>query len=255
MNLLYKSKKVISNREIYNKGKISLRNISLIESSKENCIEDLYLKKEILENQILENKKISEEILEKANEEYKNILQKANDKSIDIEKKSYEQGYNQGLKNGYEDGYKESYEDNIQKAQDECEKLINHANEILKSSKDKISDYIEKSKNEILSLSIAIAEQVLREKFEDENSMNVILKKAIKEYKLKSTFIVKTNPIYVESLEKECIDLKLKFNLKDDIFILGDKTIEKGNAVIEYDKGKILIGLDHVLEKIKAELI
>lgn len=195
------------------------------------------------------------EILESAQLESERLIQESKQEVENIEKKAYEQGHSQGLKNGYEDGYKEAYEDNIEKAKEEAEKIIQNANNILIEAKYELENYIKNNKANILDLSISIAEQVLREKFSDPSSMNNLLDSIIEEYSLKENFVVKVNPLYEENLDSQILELKEDYKINGDVFILSDESVEEGNAIIDSSKGRLVIGIDSVLDKVKEELL
>lgn len=169
--------------------------------------------------------------------------------------KAYEEGHNIGLRNGYEDGYKESYEDNIEKAKQESEEIVNKANNILLQANEQFTDFLKDSKKDIISLSVSIAEKVLKEKFKDEESMNNILEATIKEYEIKENFVIRTNAIYIEKVNEQLNELKNQQLIKGESFILADDFIEPGNAIIETNKGRLIVGVDCVLEKVKEELL
>ena len=49
--------------------------------------------------------------------------------------------------------------------------------------------------------------------------------------------------------------LKTKTSINKDVFVVCDESIEKGNAVIESVNGRLIIGIDDVLNKVKEELL
>ncbi|MFR1075495.1 MAG: hypothetical protein ACLSEL_03135, partial [Romboutsia timonensis] len=77
----------------------------------------------------------------------------------------------------------------------------------------------------------------------------------IKEYELKENFVILVNPIYKESLDKQILELKENNLINKDVFILSDESVDKGNALIESLNGKLVIGIDDVIGKIKEELL
>ena len=85
--------------------------------------------------------------------------------------------------------------------------------------------------------------------------MNLLILDVRKEYELKENFVVRVNEIYKESLDKQILELKENKVVDKDVFILGDESIDKGNAVIESVNGRLIIGIDDVLGKIKEELL
>ncbi|MGL5756424.1 MAG: FliH/SctL family protein [Paraclostridium sp.] len=211
--------------------------------------------REELELQIEQAKKEYEEIVKEAELKSESIIQQASESAKDIKKEAYEEGHTQGLKNGYEDGYKEAYEENIEKAKLESEEITNQANHILIDAKNKVANYLKDNKKQIIDLSITIAEKVLKEKFNEIDSMNKIIESAISEYEIKENFVIRTNSIYIESLNEEVTSLKEEQSIKGEVFILPDDSIDQGNAIIETNKGRLIIGIDCVLEKVKEELL
>lgn len=211
--------------------------------------------KEEIQEQLQKAKDTYDEIISKAKLESEKIIQDAHKECDDIKKRAYEEGHNLGVKNGYEDGYKEAYEDNIEKAKEESEEIINKANNILIESKDQVASYLKDNKKEIISLSISIAEKVLKEKFKDVDSMNNILEATINEYEIKENFVIRTNAMYIETLNAQLNDLKKQQSIKGEAFILADDFIQPGNAVIETNKGRLIVGIDCVMDKVKEELL
>ena len=228
-----------SNTEI--KGKLSLR--SSYSNDFFNMPDKIFQEQEELEKKVLE-----------AKEEYKRVIE-ANENSKVIEKKAYELGYEQGLKNGYEDGYKESYEQNIEKALKESEEIKQEGYNTLLNIKNEAKSYIKENKESIINISISIAEQVLREKFKDVKLMEAMLNNIIAEYDLKNDLVIKVNPLYKEELQKNIDEEISKNNLSQKIFIIPDLGVKEGNAVIETESGKLIVGIDSVLDKVKEELL
>lgn len=258
MNSLCRESKIISSEDVSVRGKITLQNniISKVKiEEQKNLEEELAKKEEELKNKILEAENKYKEIISKANEESLNIIEESKNKVSEIEKNAYEQGYSQGSKNGYEDGYKEAYEENVEKAKTDAESILNNANNVLEEAKNYVVEYLKANKNQILGLSVSIAEQVLREKFTETSFMDNMILNVIEEYELKENFIIKTNSIYKESLQKQILELKESYKINGDVFVLSDESVEQGNAIIETSKGKLIIGVDSVLKEIKEELL
>lgn len=260
MNLL--SSNVIKAKNIKIKGKKVLKTFQDTPQSQgmDNELnykleEELAVREEEIKLKLEEAEIKYNEILESAQLESERLIQESKQEVENIEKKAYEQGHSQGLKNGYEDGYKEAYEDNIEKAKEEAEKIIQNANNMLIEAKDELENYIKNNKTNILDLSISIAEQVLREKFSDPSSMNNLLDSIIEEYSLKENFVVKVNPLYKKNLDSQILELKEDYKINGDVFILSDESVEEGNAIIDSSKGRLVIGIDSVLDKVKEELL
>ena len=215
----------------------------------------IFQEQEELEKKVLEAKEEYKRVIEETELKKQEILNEANENSKVIEKKAYELGYEQGLKNGYEDGYKESYEQNIEKALKESEEIKQEGYNTLLNIKNEAKSYIKENKESIISISISIAEQVLREKFKDVKLMEAMLNNIIAEYDLKNDLVIKVNPLYKEELQKNIDEEISKNNLSQKIFIIPDLGVEEGNAVIETESGKLIVGIDSVLDKVKEELL
>lgn len=230
-------------------------------SSKETREEDEkinYDLKEIqqeIELEIENAKKMHEEIMQNTELEKSNIIQRAVEEANDIKKQAYEEGHSQGLQNGYEDGYKEAYEENIQKAKLESERITQEATDMLLDSKQKVTDYMKNNRNQIIELSITIAEKVLKDKFKEVDSMNKIIDYAIREYETKENFVIKVSSIYLENINAQIDILKNEKFIKGEAFVIADDSVSQGNAIIETNKGRLIVGVDSVLEKVKEELL
>lgn len=253
MSLLFKTSKVLRNNNIQVSGKITLKMSCLDEVL--NTPDILVQSKKEIERKILEAKEQQEKIIEETKLQKQRIINEANENSRDIEKKAYELGYEQGLKNGYEDGYKESYEQNIEKALKESEAIKQEGYNTLLNIKSEMKEYIKYNKEKVLKISIAIAEQVLREKFKDTSLMNKMIENIIEEYDLKKDIVIKVNSIYKDDLEKYIKDKIEKSNTSQKVFIIADSIIEEGNAEIQSENGKLTIGINNILDKVREELL
>lgn len=251
--MLSNTNKILRNNSIQVRGKVSLQ-MSCSDDFLNNP-DRLFQHKEEIERKILEAKKTYKKAIEEMEIKKKAIIDEANENSKAIEKRAYKLGYEQGLKNGYEDGYKESYEQNIEKAINESESIKQEGYNTLLNIKSEVKNYIKFNKNKILQISIDIAEQVLREKFKDENLMSTMIENIINEYDLKKDLVIKVNSIYKEELKNFIQDKIEKENLSQKIFVITDSNIKEGNAEIESGNGKLIVGIDSVLDKVKEELL
>lgn len=244
--MIYKNKKIISSKNISVGKRVELNPFS--------STQDLRKKAEDIEKHLLQVESQHNQILKQLEFEKNKIIEDTKNLSEQIEKDAYEKGYKEGQANGYEDGYKEAYDENLEKARFESESILQDASETLLQANKLMELYIRENKNNIINLAISIAEQVLREKFEEVDSMNSLVEKAILEYGAKKSIVVKVNPLYKEELEKKIESLKQEFNISDDIFVLGYDGIERGNVIIETEKGSVTSGIDTVLDVVNKEL-
>lgn len=243
---------ILRRKQVQIEGKLRF-GISDDGKMKGNISRRLLKEKEEIEKQLIDAREEYNSISQKISLEKERILNEANVEAKKIERKAYELGYEQGMKNGYEDGFKEAYSTNIDKAIEESKKIKEDGYTTLLQIRSETEEYIKENKKNILNISIAIAEQVLKEKFEDIDTMNRLLEKVIKEYSLKKDMVIKVNPTYINQLQIS--DIKNKLNLTQKIFVICDSDIENGNVEIETGNGKLTVGIDGVLEKIRAELL
>ena len=229
---------IIKSQNISNKGHIKLSHYKV----EDNSIDISYAKN------------LAEDIINEANIKKEEIIQKAIENVKEIEKEAYTKGYDQGIKNGYEDGYKEVYEEYIEKAKYEALEIKNNADKILLNSNKFIADYMKSIQKEIIQTCINISSKVLNKHFEDEASMNDMLESIIKKYELDGNIIVKCNEIYIDNLREKVMELENK-NKKTKIFLVADNDINKGNVIIEKEEGRLTLGLDIAIERLREELV
>lgn len=238
---------------------ISGKNISVKKSklslSTFTSTEQLLNKKAEIESQIEKVAYQHNLMVQQLELEQNKIIEDTKLRSEDIEKRAYEEGYNQGLKNGYEDGYTDSYEKNIERAKFESEGMLQEAEFMLYGAKNALYKYIDENRKKVIELAIAMAEQVLLEKIDNEDFLNNLVEKALSEIEKRKSIIIKVNPIYEQSLLEKLDEWKFKYSLKDDVFILPYDGMEKGNAIISTESGNMITGIDSIFEKIKSELL
>lgn len=199
--------------------------------------------------------RLGQNIIEDAKRKRDAYIYEASEKAKDIEKEAYEKGYAQGLANGEEDGRKQAYESCIPQATKEAEDIIENAELILSSAQEKFEDYLESKKKEIIELTFTIAEQILKKEVLDKTSINSLVEEAIRLSKGEENIVIRCNPTYEEELKKQIPVWKTLNNILGEIFILCDDSMECGNAVIEKKTGKVIVGIDMGLERIKEAIL
>lgn len=200
---------------------------------------------------LLNYENLAETIILKAKKESENIISKALSEAHIIEQQAYEKGYHQGQQNGYEDGYKESYEVNIEKAKIEAAQINDEAMHLLNSAKEVYEEYLKSKEKEVIELSVKMAECILREKLERDQGLNKLIFEAIDISKKSKSYIIKCHPIHIDSVKEKVETWKHMLALNADIFVIEDLTAEPGNVVIEKENGKIQLGMDISMEKLK----
>lgn len=209
---------------------------------------------------------IGKKIIEDAQREKEAIILRTQLTSNKLEKEAYDRGYNQGIQNGYDDGYKKAYEETIGKAKLEAEEIIektkleaeeiiNNAETLLKSARDNYCEYLENKKTEIIKLALEIASNITRQKLAKEDSMNILVEDAFKLSKGEESIILKANSFHCEELKSNISKWKVEYSVKNEIFVISDDSLEKGNAILEKPSGIVKVGIDIGMEQIKKALL
>ena len=191
---------------------------------------------ESLAKSIVENaRKQGEKILSVAYEEAEEILQTASS-------------------NGYKEGYDKGHKEVIGPAQEEAKGIIVNAENILQSAKKEYENYIEEKEKEIKELILISVENILKQKVESSDALNNMVTEAIANSKNVKLFIIRTNSLYFEELKSQVSEWKTKLGYKEDIIIIEDNLINPGSAIIDKGNGKVEVGIDKGLEKLREIL-
>ncbi|AKA70275.1 flagellar assembly protein FliH [Clostridium scatologenes] len=198
---------------------------------------------------------LAKTMLENARKQSDGLLSKAFTEAERLQKEAYEKGYNEGIQKGYDDGFNKSYEDgykkNLEKAQAEGQLIKENADNVLRSCKEEKETYLKEKEQEIRNLIVNCVEAVLKREVKDEASLNDVIFQALAEVKNTKTFIIKSNEIYCEELKNKVELWKEQLPFRGDIFIIPDKDVELGKAVIERENGKVVVDVNIAMEKIK----
>ena len=225
------------------------------EEEKEKIEEKIQLTIEEAEKMLENYKSIGTKIIQEAQKNKDSVMAEAKEKAVAIEKEAYEKGYEEGVRNGHEDGKKEAYESCLPEAEREANELKENAENILKDARKDYEDYLDSKKGEILDLAISIAEKILKKEIIKKTGINNLVEEAIELSKGEENVIVKCNSKHEEELRNNISLWKTTYNIKGEIFIIVDNDMEAGNAIIEKKSGKIKVGYDVGMEKIKKALL
>lgn len=238
------------------KGVLTLGEINNVKKDKgTDYISTLIKQRDDLVEEIKTLEKTKNELIESTNTQVNDILEKTKENIVTIERKAYMEGHAQGLSNGYDDGYKEAYEDTIEKAKSDADTIIKNANNTLKDINKIVYDYLNSSREDIKALCTNTVAKVLKEELQNPYTLNRLIEKTLQDYKYKSNCTIRVNRSVKSVTEEKAIQWKRQMNIQEDIFVIEDNNVDEGNAIIESDKGKVYIGLDTALEKLKNELL
>lgn len=226
-------------------------NLALSEDENNTILNAEVIAKDIILKAEVEAKVKAEELVRRAEAAAEELLCEARESVEAIRNEGYDQGY----KNGETQGYKDAYERTLISAKQEAVVIINDASNILFNAKSEYEDYIEKKKDEIILLSINMAEAVLKKELSLETGLDEIISEVLHNSRNVQTFIIKTSSLYVEEIKAKSLYWKESFGLKSEIFVIADESVGDGNAVIEKSNGKVEIGLGSGMEGIRQALL
>jgi flagellar assembly protein FliH len=189
-------------------------------------------------------------MLENARKQSEEIISKAYEEARIIEVETFNKAYAEGK----EQGYRDAYEENLPEAQQLSQQLIDNANEILRNAKTQYEEYLDAKKDEIINFSIHIAQHILKRELSSRDGLNELIYEAIKNSRNAESFIIRTNSLYVDEIRTNIMDWKERLGLKAEVFVVEDRSIQEGNAIIEKDNGRIEVGIDTAFNNIKEEL-
>ena len=245
------SYKVIKNDSVKNTGAkeiVTDIEVKTISPEAEESVKNNFESYESLAKTLIENaRRQGEAILSRAYSEASSIEQEALINAEALKQQAYEQGFSEG----HEAGYEHAYNQTIGSAQAEASSIIASAENLLNDAKYQYEEYLKEKTEEINNLILAITSTVLKKEIEDSSSIKAMIYEVLEASKQTKNFIIRTNSAYTTELKTESKVWKEHLGFKGDIFIVSDDSIEPGNAIIDKGNGKVMVGVNTALSKIK----
>lgn len=205
----------------------------------------------MLESAHRQAKTIIDEAKEKAAEITKEAVretQKKEEELIIFKEKVREDARLEGAEAGYEEGR--------ENARNEIYATVKNIETIAESSFKIKKEIILSAEREILELSIAVAERILKKQLEIKPEMiNEIIKFAINELKDKDEIKIIINPALREQLYNFSEEVKSSLKGMKVVKIIEDKTIHADGAIIESPESRIDVRLETQIAKITEEIM
>ncbi|NLL29450.1 MAG: flagellar biosynthesis/type III secretory pathway-like protein [Clostridiales bacterium] len=239
-------------------------------SSREKQIETNYVRKPRLDEVALDSdkstkfdikasyEKLGADIIRKAKSEAEAIIMGSRQNAVLIEKEAYEKGYAQGKQNGYEDGFDKGYKESIervkQETKDKVKEKIEIAERILASANTEYLDYINTKEKEIVALAFEMAKAIAGRELKKDEGIMPLVEDILNESKNEENIIIRCNKVHIKPIEEKIEYYKKAYSIKGEIFILEDPLMEEGNAIVEKNSGKAIVGMDVALEKLEEAL-
>lgn len=207
------------------------------------------------DSETMEARSAAAEIIHKANEEYAVIIKNAEeqvDKLLKGAQEEIEKIKELANKTGFDKGYSEGQSKIMEDLHNKIKSVEILANSALEIKK----EIILSSERDILDLTIAIAERIIREKLNisPEILLNII-KSALNQVKDKEEIKILVNPSITKYLYEHSEDLKNSIKGIKNIKIIEDRTIRPDGALIESMESKIDARLETQIEEITKQLL
>lgn len=181
-------------------------------------------------------------------EESKQSVEKQQEELEILKNNTLEEARQTGMQIGMEEGY--------QKATEEVFSKVINLEAIADSSFQLKKEIILSAEHEILQLSIAIAEKILKKQLEIKPEMiTEIIRAAINELKDKEEIKIIVNPALKDQLYNFSEELKTAIKGMKTIKIVEDKTIHANSAIIESPESRIDARIETQIAQITEELM
>lgn len=218
----------------------------------ENEINSLILKKNdiLKEIEFIKEDGIKEKnnIIQTAHKEYENIINTANEKAkMELDKYKQE---------GYQKGYEEGFEEGKQKSVDEYKSEINEAVNIKNSVIEWKKNQIDKLEKDIIDLVINSVDKIIKVKLEenDEIILNLV-KEALNKLTFTEKLVIRVSAYDFEKVNSSRDKILAKAGYIDDIQIKVDKSLEKGDLIVDTNSGTVNPSIKNQFEIIKEEFL
>ena len=193
---------------------------------------------------------IREEVLREINEEEERILNNAKKIAEKIIGESKELGFKEGYSEGKDEGYKEG----LLKAKLESEDIILNARNILEDSEEEVREYFELNRENLIDLSITMAETIVNQKLnEDDENINNLIRPILESYSEVKRVVIRCNPKKTKSLNQNIKKLKEAYP-EIRFFVVSDGNLEKNDIIIENDEQTVDLSIKGQLESMKKSI-
>jgi flagellar assembly protein FliH len=204
---------------------------------------------------------ISEDLMRQTEDERKTVIALAEAQADDIRREAREEGQNSGYAEGTRRGIEEGRQKAFAEAQEECDAMLEQARLVKKQAKSVLEAAHEKSlsradrkRNEIIELSIAIAEKIIHAELNATRELILgIAEEACQEFKKRKHIIMNVNPVNVELFEAS-VSAFSKICPNAEFVVLPDEGIEENGCVIESDTTVLDAQITVQLENVKKAL-
>ncbi len=193
----------------------------------------------------------AETIRDEAKAEAQTMLDEAAVQAEDVK----EFARNEGYKAGYEAGEQAAQVAVREEMANELQQSVAQAEKLIAAAKFEGQEMILAAERQIIEITLAIASKVLAREIE-ENPMVIlpIVKTALAKVKDQDEFNIRVEPEDYEVLLHAKHDLQMMLGRDQGITITADRTLAKGDCIIETPYGNVDAKIDTQLENVKKAL-
>lgn len=201
----------------------------------------------------------AEHALEQARMEARQILEQARIESEKLKAQQAQLGYQEGYAKGQDEGYKAGWTEGLAKAReevrqewsDQLQKLV----DTIKEAAAARDQALERAEEDVLKLSLAVAEKIIRGRVSYDPAVTVnVVRAALERVNGTSRVKVRIHPSLLLAME-ESKDELLAVKGIDEIEFIEDSRVKPGGCLIETDFGRIDGRLEGRLEAVAQALM
>lgn len=194
----------------------------------------------------------AEEIVKIAQGKAAKIIEDAKKDGEKIKSSAKEEGYQKGYKIGYSEGY----DYGISEAVKEADSIKKEGNEYLKSCNDAVDRFLNEKHDAIITLAINIAKQIINSEISlNQDVVLNIAEKVLSKATDKRQIVIKVNPDDYKLLISKKEELSIYVEGSNNLFIVADYAIERGQIKAETPSGFIDGKIDTQLKLVLKSLI
>lgn len=241
------------------KSKVNIRTIE---------IQDLFLTQEdadvnVEENMTLQN--IVEErnkFIAEAQQEI-NLQRQAFDQQCKIEREvlndqkvEWEQEKIELQKRAYEEGFQQGLEEGRLKAEANMSEAIRLANNTIVQSKENADQYLQEQEKIILEIAIRSAERILASALEENHERYIdVVRRGLKEAREMKEIKLFVSPTYHKLVTEHREELSAMFPVDVPLMIFVNEDLGETDCYIETNHGRIIVSIDQQLNELRLKLV
>ena len=202
------------------------------------------------------------QVLEKANQQARSTVERAEAKRQQIEKEAaewkqqWEQEKERLQKEAYDQAFRQGEEQGREAGYNETKVLIEEAYSVVASSKIEYEKNVERSERTIIELAIICAEKILRtELAESEAAFMNIVRSALKETKNQKEIQIHVHPGKYELVISQKDEIEALFPNEINCYIFPNEDAGEDACFIETSNGRIDAGIDTQLQQLRKTLL